>query len=97
MFDCLSGQMGHGVSANERKRNNRYYPSLKGEPMMTDRPVVRRFTALLVGIMISACGDAPQDSAVTASSDSATVGAPVARTESVEEVFFDSTVADPYR
>ncbi len=91
-FDRLSGQGGHGVTANERKRNNRYYPTLKGEQTMTDLPVVRLCIALLIGILISACGEAPQDSAVTASSDSVTVSAPVARTESVEDVFFDTTV-----
>jgi prolyl oligopeptidase len=64
---------------------------------MTDLPVVRRFSALLIGVFIAACGDSPQDSAVTASSVSATVGAPVARIESVEDVFFETTVADPYR
>jgi prolyl oligopeptidase len=64
---------------------------------MTDLPLVRRCTTLILGVLMTACGKAPEESAVAVSSDSAAVRAPVARIETVEDVFFESKVADPYR
>lgn len=64
---------------------------------MANLPVVRRFTVLFCAIIVAACGEAPQDSAVATSADSATVSAPVARIESVEDVYFEIKVPDPYR
>ena len=47
--------------------------------------------------MLAACDQAPQESAVAVSSDSTAVAAPVARIDIVEDIYFESTVADPYR
>jgi len=64
---------------------------------MTNLPDLRTCTVLFLGILLTACDKAPQESAVAVSADSVTVDVPVARIDTVEDVYFEKTVADPYR